>query len=91
MPILFFVIKNVFIVNYDLSVKDISTTTTSKMELFVAIVNGFRLLTNATKNSILDGARVLDTLLNSNTFFLLLFKSFKISLSRLVFQCRTEC
>ena len=38
------------------------STATSKMKLFVTLVNGFQSLTNATKNSILAAARVLDLL-----------------------------
>ena len=33
---------------------------TSKMEIFVTLINGFQLLTNVPKNSILDVAEVLD-------------------------------
>ena len=33
---------------------------TSKMELFVALVSGFQLLTNVTKNSIIGVTGVLD-------------------------------
>ena len=39
-----------------------------------------RPLANVTENSILDAARISDTTLNSNTFFFLLFKIFKLSL-----------
>ena len=38
---------------------------TSKMQLFVALVNGLQPLTNVTKNSILDIVGVLDTPLNA--------------------------
>ena len=45
-------------------VKDGSrTAATSKMELFVIIVNGFKLLTIITRCSILDVVAVLDPLL----------------------------
>ena len=40
------------------------TAATSKMELFVIIVNGFQPLTIVTKRSILDVAAVLDPPLN---------------------------
>ena len=40
------------------------TTATSKMELFVTLVNGFQLLTNVTNSFVLDVAVVLDMLLN---------------------------
>ena len=43
------------------------TAPTSKMELFVIIVNGFKPLTIITKCSILDIAAVLDPPLVSNT------------------------
>ena len=36
---------------------------TSQMELFVTVVNNFKLLTKVKKNCILDVARVLDRLL----------------------------
>ena len=42
------------------------TAATSKMELFVIIVNGFQPLTTITKSSILDVAAVLDLPLTSS-------------------------
>ena len=41
------------------------TLATSKIKLFVTSVNKFQPLTNITKNSILDTARVLDPSLNA--------------------------
>ena len=41
------------------------TPVTSKIELFVLLVNGFQPLTNVLKSSILDIVRVLDTPLSS--------------------------
>ena len=50
------------------------TTTTSKMELFVIIVNGFQPLTTITKCSILDVAAVLDPPLLPDTLHKILNK-----------------
>ena len=44
------------------------TAETSKMELFVIIVNGWKPLTNITKCSILDVAAVQDPLLKGKLF-----------------------
>ena len=46
------------------------THATTKMELFVTLVNGFQSLTNVTKTSILDVAGVLVTILR---WFILCF------------------
>ena len=48
------------------------TSVTSKMELFVIIVNGFQPLTITTKCSILDVAAVLDPLLKLGLTFKIL-------------------
>ena len=66
------------------------TTATSKMGISVTIVSGFQSLNNVTENSILDVTVVLDTPFNSNTFFTLLFKIYKMSLFQLFFQCQAE-
>ena len=42
--------------------------TSSKMELFVTLVNGFQLLNNATNSCVLDVAVVLNTPLNYTCF-----------------------
>ena len=73
--------KNFFIVNYCFIIRDISKfAATSKIELFVTILISFQLLTDVISKSTLNILGVLDTPQNSNTFFLLLFKIFKISL-----------
>ena len=45
------------------------TLATAKMEFFVALVNGWKPLTNVTKSSILDITGVLDTVKEKNIIF----------------------
>ena len=66
------------------------TTATSKMVLFVTLVNGFLLLTNARKNYIVNAGRVLDPPLHGMCVFKNEIKCLKSSHSEILLLIKVD-